>query len=167
MKSNMFVPTITMAVIALALFIVAYAKGGGQHISGLKAALNMTVEVLPLLLIAFVVAGLIQAILPRELVSRWIGNESGIKGIFIGSLLGGLTPGGPYVTLPIVAGLFRSGASIPTLVSFMTAWSLWAFARLPMEVGILGFRITMIRVACTFIFPPIAGMIAYLFIGKQ
>jgi len=47
-------------------------------------------------------------------------------------------------------------------------WSLWAFSRLPMEVGILGWKFTLIRVASTFFFPPIAGLIAQiLFSGAK
>jgi len=34
---------------------------------------------------------------------------------------------------------------------------------LPMEVGILGWKVTLIRVVCTFFFPPIAGLIAHIF----
>jgi uncharacterized membrane protein YraQ (UPF0718 family) len=43
------------------------------------------------------------------------------------------------------------------LVAFLTAWSLWAVARLPMEIGVLGWEFTLIPLACTFFFPPIAG----------
>jgi uncharacterized membrane protein YraQ (UPF0718 family) len=96
------------------------------------------------------------------MLSRWVGQESGLRGILIGTLAGGIAPGGPYVSLPLAAGLLRSGASIGTMVAFLTGWSLWAVSRLPMEVGILGWKLTFIRLACTFFFPPIAGIIAQL-----
>jgi hypothetical protein len=35
-----------------------------------------------------------------------------------------------------------------------------------MEVGIIGWRFTAIRVACTFFVPPVAGLIAYLFFNN-
>jgi uncharacterized membrane protein YraQ (UPF0718 family) len=102
-------------------------------------------------------------LMPHEQVSRLVGNESGIRGIFIGAVAGGLTPGGPFVTMPLVAGFLGAGASVGTMVSFMTAWSLWAVQRLPMEMGILGWKFTIARLASTFIFPPIAGYIAQTF----
>lgn len=159
----MLAPTMVMAVLAIILFSIGYYKGQGQHISGVKSALNMMVEILPLLVFAFIVAGMIPILLPRELLSKWVGAESGIRGIFIGTLAGGLCPGGPFVNFPIAAGLLRSGASIGTIVAFVTAWSLWAVARLPLEVGILGWKFTLIRIASTFFFPPIAGFIAQNF----
>ncbi len=152
-----------MGVLAIILLSIGYYKGGGQHVSGMRSALNMTVQILPLLIFAFIVAGMIQVLLPRELLSRWLGVESGMRGILIGTVAGSLTPGGPYVSLPIAAGLLRSGASVGTMVAFLTGWSLWAVSRLPMEVGILGWKFTLIRIASTFFFPPIAGFIAQTF----
>lgn len=162
----MIIPTIIMAVLAVVLLFISYARGEGQHIKGLKSALDMTIEILPLLIFAFIVAGTIQALLPRELLSRLIGEESGIKGILIGTVAGGITPGGPYVSLPLAAGLLRTGASVGTMVAYITAWSLWAVSRLPMEIGILGWKFTAARLASTFFFPPIAGFFAQtLFTG--
>ncbi len=161
----MVIPTVVMGVLAVVLLFVGYHKGQGQHVAGMKSALNMIVQILPLLVFAFIVAGMVQVLLPRELLARWVGAESGIRGILIGTVAGGLSPGGPYVNLPIAAGLIRSGASVGTMVAFLTGWSLWAVSRLPMEVGILGWKFTAIRLASTFFFPPIAGLLAQMFFG--
>jgi uncharacterized membrane protein YraQ (UPF0718 family) len=157
--SKMLIPTVIMGILAVVLLIIGYLRGG-EHIIGLKSAVSMTIEILPLLVFAFIVAGMVQILLPRELLSKWVGTESGMRGIFIGTIAGGLSPGGPYVSLPVVAGLLRAGASVGTMVAFLTGWSLWAVSRLPMDIGILGWRFTLIRVACTFFFPPIAGYLA-------
>jgi len=159
--------TIIMGILAAALFLAGYFRGQGQHISGLKQAGSMIVSILPLLTFAFIVAGMVQALIPREFLSKWVGEESGFRGILIGTVAGGLSPGGPYVNLPIVAALLNSGASVGTMVAFLTGWSLWALARFPMEVGILGWKFTLIRLACTFFFPPIAGLIAQTLFGNS
>ena len=159
-KSQMLIPTIIMAVIAVILYIIAFIRGEGQHITGIKSAFQIILETLPLLIFAFIVAGLVQTLLPKDLISKWVGVESGIRGIIVGTLAGGLTPGGPYVSLPVVAGLIKAGAGAGTMVAFLTSWSLWAVARLPMEFGILGWKFTLIRLISTFFFPPFAGLIA-------
>ena len=156
----MLIPTIIMGVIAVALLYIAYQRGGGEHVVGLKSAGNLLVQILPLLIFAFIVAGMIQVLIPRELIVKWVGVESGLRGILIGSVLGGLMPGGPMTSLPVAAGLLRVGASIGTMVAFLTGWSLLAFTRLPMEIGIMGWKFALIRLACVFFFPPIAGLIA-------
>ena len=50
----MLIPTIIMGGLAIVLLFVGYYKGQGQHISGLSSALSMTVEILPLLVFAFI-----------------------------------------------------------------------------------------------------------------
>jgi len=156
----MLIPTIIMGVLALVLLYIGYQKGEGQHVTGLKSAFDMVIQILPLLVFAFIVAGMVRVLLPQELLSKWVGQESGFRGILIGTVAGGLAPGGPYVSLPVAAGLLRAGASIGTMVAFLTGWSLWAVSRLPMEVGIMGWKFTVVRLATTFFFPPIAGIIA-------
>ena len=164
----MLIPTVMMGILALALLFIGYSKGEGQHIVGMKSTWKMLIEILPLLFFAFVVAGMVQVLLPKDLISKWVGVESGLRGIIIGTVAGGLTPGGPYVSLPVVAGFLRAGASVGTMVAFLTGWSLWAVNRLPMELGILGWKFTLIRFACTFFFPPIAGLLAQaLFTGSR
>lgn len=159
----MLIPTIIMGSMALVLLYIGHRNGRGQEVEGLKIAFSMITNILPLLILVFIVAGMAQAILPHDKVGHLVGNESGLRGILLGTLAGGFTPGGPFVTMPIVAGLLGAGASVGTMVSFMTAWSLWAVMRLPMELGILGWKFTVARVASTFIFPPIAGLIAQTF----
>ena len=156
----MFIPTIIIGTIALVLVFIGYFRGSGEHITGLKIGGNLLMQVLPLMVLALIVAGMVQALIPREIVSRWLGAESGFRGIMIGTLMGSLTPSGPFVSMPIAAGFLRVGASVGTLVAFMTAWSILAVHRLPMEVGIMGWKFALIRLATTFFFPPIAGLIA-------
>jgi len=159
----MLIPTLIMALLAIILLFIGYSKGEGQHVTGLKSAFKITIEVLPLLICAFIVAGMVQVLLPRELISKWVGEGSGMRGILIGTLAGSLTPGGPFVSLPLAAGFLKAGAGLGTMVAFVTAWSLWAVSRLPLEIGILGWKFTLIRFACVFFFPPIAGLLAQTF----
>lgn len=162
----MLIPTIIMGVLAVVLLLLAYHQGNGAYILGLKYAGNILWQIIPLLLFAFVIAGMVQVLLPTEMISQWIGTESGLRGILIGTILGGISPGGPYVAMPIAAGMLRVGAGIGTMVAFLTAWSLWAISRLPLEIGIMGWKFTLIRLACTFFFPPIAGLLANLLFSR-
>ena len=159
----MLIPTIIMGVAAAAFLAVGIYQGDGRHIAGMQAGFRIFLSIIPLLFFAMIVAGMIQVLLPQGQISKWVGDESGFRGLLIGSLAGGLTPGGPFVSFPIVAGLYKAGASVGTLVAYTTAWSLWAVARLPMEVGILGWKLTLIRLICTSFFPPLAGYLAQTF----
>jgi len=164
--SQMLIPTIVMGVIAVILLFIGYQKGGGEHILGLKFAGTILLQITPLLIFAFIVAGMVQHLVPTEIISKWVGTESGFRGIMIGAAVGSLVPGGPYVSFPVATGLLRAGAGIGTVVAFLTAWSLWAVSGIPLQIGILGWKFWLVRVACTFVFPPIAGLIANLLFSR-
>jgi len=161
----MLIPTIIMGVLAFVLLAVGYFRGEGEHIQGTISGVKLFLEITPLLIFAFIMAGMIQELVPAETVASWVGTESGFRGIIIGTLAGAVTPGGPYVSMPIAAGLLRSGAGIGTMVAYLTAWSIWAVARMPMEIGLMGWKYTLIRFTCSFFFPPIAGAMAQFFFG--
>ena len=156
----MLIPTIIMGVIAIVLIFLGYQKGGGEHILGLKSAGDLLLQIIPLLVFAFIIAGMIQVLIPQEIITKWVGVESGFRGILLGTAFGALTPGGPFVSMPIAAGLLRTGASIGTMIAFITGWSLLGITRMPMEIGLMGWKFTLIRLACVFFFPPLAGLIA-------
>lgn len=159
----MLIPTIIMGALAAILLAIGFIKGDGTQIAGIKNSFALIIQILPLLIFAFIVAGMIQSLVPQAFITKWIGESSGWHGIIIGTIAGGFAPGGPYVTMPVAMVFLRAGAGIGTLVAFFTAWSLWGIARLPMEVGIMGWQFALIRLACVFFFPPIAGWIAQTF----
>ncbi|MBN2406183.1 MAG: permease [Elusimicrobia bacterium] len=159
----MLIPTIIMGVIAVLLFIFAAARGSGEQITAVRNAARLMLDITPMLVFAMLIAGLVQVLIPREALTAWIGSGAGFRGILLGSLAGTLTPGGPYVNMPIAAALLNAGAGAGTMVAFISSWSLLSLSRLPIEVGILGWRFTLLRIACVFFFPPIAGLLADLF----
>ena len=115
------------------------------------------------MLAAFVIAGLIQAIVPEEVIVRWMGKGSGLRGISIAMVIGSLTPGGPMTHFPIIAALFKMGVGIGPLVSYLTAWSLFSLQRIVMwELPFLGVRIVMLRVLSSILFPLLAGVLSHL-----
>ena len=146
--------------LALALVALAYRRGNGVLAAGLKSGWDTLLGMLPLLLAVFVVVGMANVLLPRELIARWLGGGSGLKGILIASGMGAITPGGPFVSFPLVAALYRAGAGIGPVVAFITAWSLLSISRIPMEIAFVGTKVVLIRVLATVVFPPLAGLIA-------
>ncbi|MDH5638291.1 MAG: permease, partial [Nitrospinota bacterium] len=96
--AEFYIQTAIMAGIALVLVAIGYLKGDGQHIKGLQSGLGLIAPTLPLILVAFMVAGLMQALIPKDLVAVWLGTESGFKGIAVGAVAGAFTPGGPFTS---------------------------------------------------------------------
>ncbi len=154
--------TIILIVITILLLIFALIRDETIAIDGIKLAGKTIWNNLLLLLTGFLLSGLVQVLLPKEIIANWLGNEAGIKGVLIGCLVGGLIPGSPYAVLPIAGGFYKAGAGLGATVGFITAWSLWSVSRLPLEISLIDPKFALIRYTITFIFPPTAGLLAQL-----
>lgn len=108
-SASMLYPTVFTCVLALILLHVGSRQAGRHHARGMKSALVLMARKLPFPFFAFVVAGMAQALMPGEAIAKWIGNESGMRGVVVGTVAGGLFPGGPCNSLPPAAGLFADG----------------------------------------------------------
>jgi len=159
-SKSMDTTTLVLAAAAFVLLILALRQGPGVALDGLRAAWHTLRRNLILLILGFVLAGLVQVLIPRDLITTWLGTQAGIKGVLIGCVVGGLVPGAPYATFPLVASLYQAGASLGAVVGFVTAWALWSVSRLPVEMALIDPRPALIRYAVTFIVPPLAGMLA-------
>jgi uncharacterized membrane protein YraQ (UPF0718 family) len=152
--------TLVLTVAVVILLAVAFWRGRGLALAGLSAAARTLWRNLLMLLLSFVIAGLAQVLIPRELISSWLGAQAGVKGVLIGCVLGGLVPGAPYAVFPLVAALYQGGAGLGSVVGFVSGWSLWSIQRLPVEMALIGPRAALVRYAVTFVVPPLAGMLA-------
>ena len=157
-----------LGIVTLTLAFLTWRKGGESLVfQGLKGGSTLLVKEIPLLAAAFLTAGFLQALVEKESIERWLGAESGWRGLALACVGGALIPGGPYAYYPIAGALLHSGAGIGVLIAFVAAKNLWSVSRLPMEFALLGTRITLIRYGVTFLFPPILGFLAEKLFGKS
>jgi uncharacterized protein len=133
---------------------------GQLPLRGLLHGGNLFLALLPRLLVGFALAGLVQQAIPEQAMQKWLGHEAGIRGMMIGSLIGMVLPGGPYVIYPLIAGLRMSGASIGSLLSLVTAKELFGPVRLiAWEYPLLGGEFLIIRCAVSFLVPLLVGVV--------
>ncbi len=155
---------LVLLAIAIVLAVVAYVKDPGLPWLGAKTGFTMLGFILPRLVPALILAGLMQVLVPQEIVARHFGREGGFRGIVIAALAGVLTPGGPMVTVPFMVALANSGAAMPPLVAYMTSWSLFGMQRIiAWEAPLMGWRFVLVRVIPSLAFPVLAGWLVAVF----
>lgn len=149
-----------MGGLTLALVIWAFIKDPDLPLQGFQASLDLLQGVWLPLLLGFLLAGFFNVLVPRELLVRWMGEQSGLQGILIAWLIGLLMPGGPYVVFPIAASLLKQGVAVGPLLAFITAKALLSPTRLfSWEVPFLGWPFVAARAIPSLLFPPIIGVI--------
>lgn len=156
--------TILLFAMCAGLLLVGARRGDGSNGLGLWTGARMFVSLLPLLLLAFTLAGLLQVVVSPELIRSWLGAETGLKGILLAVVCGGLLLGGPYAVFPIMAEIYRSGAGVGAAVAMISGWSLLGVAQLIMGVTFIGFRFTLIRTLIVLALPFLAGAMVHLWI---
>jgi uncharacterized membrane protein YraQ (UPF0718 family) len=158
----MWLAFVFLLAMSLGLFFLARKKGDGAHVQGLRQAKGMFISLLPLLLLAFILAGLLQVAVPPQTIQSWLGEESGWKGIVIGTFAGSLILGGPYAAFPVISSIYELGAGLATVVAMITGWALLGLGQFIMGLAFIGFRFTMLRSLLVLIFPFLAGGICLL-----
>lgn len=159
----MFDTTFFAVCAALAvLALLAWWRGGAPLVgASLDAGTRLLLRNLPLLALSFLAAAFAERLIPHDWVRAHLGESSGFAGILIGAVAGLLTPGGPYVSMPIAAVLLRAGAGPGPAVAFVSAWALLALHRfVAWEVPLLGLRFAVLRYAVCVALPLAAGVAA-------
>jgi len=125
--------------------IVSFISGfaPGKEI-GYNFAL-FSLDMLKILPCAFILIGLFEVWVKRETVEKHFGEKSGIRGYIWAVLLASTTVGGLYVAFPVAYSLYRKGARLSVIFTYVGAS---AICRIPMtifEASFLGIKFTAIR----------------------
>jgi uncharacterized membrane protein YraQ (UPF0718 family) len=153
---------LVVAGVAVLLLVIAWRQGGGAHIRGLRLGFEHIVVNMPRIFFALLAAGFIGELLPKDVIASWLGHESGVKGIMVATVVGLFMPGGPIIAFPVVVALAKSGAGFPSLVTFLTSWSLLGLQRVfAYELSMMGPRFVINRMAAALVLTPLSGLAAW------
>jgi uncharacterized membrane protein YraQ (UPF0718 family) len=153
-------------VIALALGLVAASRSRKLLRDSAREGLVDCVRLLPRIMLGVIGSGYIAAILPEQVVGRWLGADSGMTGLCIAMFGGAFTPGGPVIGFSIGAAALKGGAGTPQVIAYTIAWALFAVQRLFLwELPVMPERLVWLRVGASLALPFLAASIAML-IGR-
>ena len=111
-------------------------------------------------------SGYIAAVIPHEVITGWLGPDSGWLGVLTAVIAGAATPGGPVVGFSIGAVALKVGGGPPQVIAYVVAWALFAFQRLILwEIPFMPARFVWFRAAVSLPFPFLAAALA-MAIGK-
>jgi uncharacterized membrane protein YraQ (UPF0718 family) len=150
-----------LAVIALVAFAACARRGAGHARRAVADTGQGLVKILPIFAVALPMAAFLAELIPADAAMAWIGPESGLQGIAIASFAGGLMPGGPFVTFPLVLAFAKAGAGVPQMAALITGWSIFALHRIiTWEYPVLGWRFVALRLLAALPLPILAGLLA-------
>ena len=154
--------TFVLLGLVLVLFYVAFEKSGALPWAAAGRAGALFLDILPKMMLGFLIGAILPEVLPEELVEEWLSARSGWKGILLGWVAGSTVPiGAPWVLYPMVAGLLKGGAGIGPIVTLLTGAAVFGPLRaIVYEIPILGSEFFLIRALSVIWMPPLAGLAA-------
>jgi uncharacterized membrane protein YraQ (UPF0718 family) len=89
--------------------------------------------------------GLMDVWIPRETMMKYMGDNSGIRGIILAILMGSFAAGPMYAAFPFTKVLLKKGVKFSNIIIFMNAWCVIKISTLMFEFGALGYKFTLAR----------------------
>ncbi len=117
-----------------------------------------TAELVVLFLALSFLVGLLQAWLPEERVRKMFERRVALSGYLVGAALGAVTPFCSYSTIPVLAGLLRSGVPFGPTMAFLFASPLLDPVVLGVLVFLIGVEGTVAYAVLTFLASILIGV---------
>jgi len=144
-----------------ALAVMAWRRGSAVLASSAREGSMDFIAIVPRIALGVIGSGFIAAIIPPQIITGWLGPDSGWAGVLAAVIAGAATPGGPVVGFSIGAVAIKSGGGAPQVIAYVIAWALFAFQRLILwEIPFMPARFVWFRAAVSVPFPFLAAAIA-------
>lgn len=151
----------TWVIIIYVVFLgISLATGFKPGIQTGKNLLNFAYQIMKVLPFAFILIGLFEVWVPRQVIEKHLGTESGIKGHFWAVILSAFMVGGLYVAFPMACTLYKKGASLGVIFTFLGTSSLCRIPMVIFEASFLGVPFSLARLAVSL--PLVIGSSAVL-----
>jgi len=134
-----------------------------KTLMALKKAWRSFERILPELIAIMLFVGLLIALLNPETISQLLGENSGILGLFIASVVGSITLIPGFVAFPTAAMLLSNGAGTTQIALFISTLMMVGVVTFPVEKKYFGSRLAIMRnvmaLGFSFIVAGLMGMI--------
>lgn len=143
-KKIIITAAIVLSIIAVTVLFLIDPHAPGAI--GKLFAVNL-LTMLKILPFAFILIALFDVWVERETIEKHLGEGGGAKSFFWAVLLGSTTMGPMIVCLPVAGALFRKGARLTVIFTYIGASSVARVAMTIFESSYLGVKFTIIRYA--------------------
>jgi len=110
----------------------------------------------------FILLGLLDVWVPRKMMVKLMGEDSGILGVVLSLILGSATTGPLYGAFPVAAVFMKKGVKYSNVLIFIGAWSTTKIPMFLFEMSALGWKFAVTRLLID-----IPGIIIIAFILRR
>ncbi|RLD12986.1 permease [candidate division KSB1 bacterium] len=152
---------IVLAVISAA-YVVLYFTNGDMFEKSIGKFLGLVLQIAPFLLLVFIIMFFNFWFLKPEMIKKYLGEQSGLKGYIFAILAGIISVGSVYMWYPLLKELRGSGMSDKLIAIFIYNRSI-KLHLLPLMILYFGLTFTSALTAATILFSLIIGFVVHKF----
>ena len=117
-----------------AVGFIAFQRGPKVLTTSLREGSMDFINIVPRIALGVIGSGYIAAVIPQEIITGWLGPNSGWLGVATAVVAGAATPGGPVVGFSIGAVAWE----LPIMGTDFTMWRIVISLPMPIVAGALG-----------------------------
>ncbi len=148
---------IVYLILGIVWLLYTFKRGKKEGKKAVKIATNNFLGRLPDIFAIFLLLGLLNEFVPKDIIFRYMGNAKGIVDHLIALFFGSIAAGPPATAYPLGKGLLTKGAALSVVAVFLAAWVKVGFISLGVEIKSFGKEFVIWR--------NIVAMVSCLLIG--
>lgn len=141
----MSISDIIFILLVTGLFLASFMRDRSKTGFALRVTKKTFENQLPVFTAVFLLIGLFEAFLTKDMIRALLGGSSGLASTLKGTIIGGIATGPPAVAFPVADYLWNAGASKAAVAAFVVAWVSVGTVTLPMEIAYFGRRFALTR----------------------
>ena len=134
-------------------------------VGSLAAFANIMVSIIPILVLVFGIMFVTNLIIKRGVITRHLGEGSGMKGWFIAIAGGILSSGPPYLWYPLLSDLKEEGMRNSLIAGFLYSRAV-KIPFIPVMLFYFGLEFTVVATALLIVFSVINGVVVERIVGR-
>ncbi|HLV10563.1 MAG TPA: permease [Halanaerobiales bacterium] len=151
--------TVKVVVMGSAFLIILYQLFPAKTVEVINISGDYGLEMLAILPAVLFLMALVDVWVPPEYIKKYLGKNTGIKGIILAVILGTLPTGPMYVAFPIAAELLKKGAGLKNIIIFLGVWASLKIPQIGIEIQFLGLKFAFLRFIFTLVSVVFIGII--------
>lgn len=133
-----------IAALAILVITLVNREIGMKAIETFSFSLREMILILPPV---FILLGLLDVWVPKEIMIKYMGEGSGVLGVVISMFIGSATAGPLYGAFPVAAVFMKKGVKLSNVLVFIGAWSTMKIPMFLFELNSLGPKFALTRLA--------------------
>jgi len=150
--------TIIINGLVLVLLGFSFFKDKSKTVKSLKIAGRSLLKLAPTILSVILLIGIIYGLFSDK-IALLFGNENSVNGFILIAVMGSIMHIPSLLAFPLASSFLAEGASISSVVVFITTLTMIGIVTIPLEIKTLGKKFTIYRNVFSFV---IAIIIAFL-----